>query len=630
MQNAETPNLDIILWLDAQLEAAIQAGGCEQQVAASVENAISDLLRELGLPAQARVAVRAGLPDDHQAALLALQVNGHTLPSSPGLENRLLAVLHDRLLRPGENGPAIPGWLQGAFQGAQADNRQAALRYLGMLCSAILGEQTGLLIDEAQTYHLQAGWSQIAGEISSLEPAWLTAVLRELLAMRLSLRDHAILLPVLLENYPNNPQETAESAIAALLPTTAGICVPRHLLRDYTLEDYRLPASPSDPSLPDTPTSQTTSAFFQLGRQFFADTGINLPLLEFEVDDSPARSFAFRINGLRTPPYPALPPGIVLVDATPETLEMMNIRAQAVLHPLDGRLCSLVSLGDETPPSENGYFTWNGIEYLALCLGNALRSQPGCLVHNLSVSKLLEEVARSDAELVKAVTGTPPSGNTGYTQAGLTRTLRYLVQQGISMQELPQILQALLLPAVVEVPSPDWVVTGNAMPTSAGLAQSNWQSDPAILAAYARWQLAQPAIPIRSGDYAYDPARLSKTGLEQYAEPLTLSERLVELSKFYSNEDIQHYLSFMAVVLARTMPQSEWADWMTEKLTELVAKLSIEETTTGDEIWNRVEKYFNENPINQQLQQDSISSIREEVPASADAFTIRWRSKYAG
>jgi alpha-D-ribose 1-methylphosphonate 5-triphosphate diphosphatase PhnM len=78
------------------------------------------------------------------------------------------------------------------------------------------------------------------------------------------------------------------------------------------------------------------------------------------------------------------------------------------------------------------------------------------------------------------------------------------------------------------------------------------------------------------------------------------------------------------------MPQSEWADWMTEKLTELVAKLSIEDSTPGDEIWNRIEKYFNENPVNQQLQQDSISSIREEVPASADAFTIRWRSKYAG
>ncbi len=464
MQNADVSKIEIIVWIETHLQEAIQASRAQTELVAAVEDAASRVLSQIGLPAQAHASLQAGIPGEHRAALLALQVNGQTLSSPPGMENRLLAVQSGRLLEPGEGGPAIPGWVEKAFREGEPQTRQAAIQYLAALCHASLGEHPALLLGKPKVRELQARWSQAAPGIARLKTTWLEAVLSELLRVHLPLNGDQRLPSILLENRRVKPAQAAEAAISALLPPTLEVCLSRHLLKAYTLEDVRYPASQLATISTLGLTGQSTAAFNQASQQIFADLGLNLPPLEFAVGDDPDRHYTFRINGLLSPPYPALPPGKVLVDAAPQTLEMMNISAQAVLHPLDGRLCSLVSLGDEAPPSEKGYTTWTGIEYLALCLGHALRSRPWCLVHNLAVGVWLEEIAKNSPELVKAIYNAFPDI---YTQSILTQTLRRLVLQGVSMVELPQILETLLRPALVEVPSPEWRVVGAAMPAAA-------------------------------------------------------------------------------------------------------------------------------------------------------------------
>jgi len=626
MQNADISPIEITVWIEAHLQESIQASGAQAELVAAVENAASRVLSQIGLPAQARVSLQAGIPGEHRAALLALQVNGQTLSSPPGMENRLLAVQSGRLLEPGEGGPAIPGWVEKAFRESEPETLQAAIQYLAALCHAILGEHPELLLDEPQVRELQARWSQAAPGIARLKTAWLEAVLSELLRVHLPLDGDRRLPPLLLENRRAKPAQAAEAAISALLLPTLELCLPRHLLKAYTLEDLRYPASELAAISTLGLTSQSTAAFNQASQQIFADLGLNLPPLEFAVGDEPDRHFSIRINGLLSPPYPELPPGKVLVDAAPQTLEMMNVSAQAVLHPLDGRLCSLVNLGDEAPPSEKDYTTWTGIEYLALCLGHALRTCPACLVHNLAVGVWLEEIAKNSPDLVKAIYNAFPDV---YTQSILTQTLRRLVLQGVSMVELPQILETLLRPVLVEVPSPDFRVSGAAMPASARLARSDWRSDPNALAAFTRWSLSLPAVALHPahGSPAGELRRIAS--LEQYAEPLTQEQRIAELTKRYSDEDIQHYLSMISVTLV-IMQEPELPDFVDEKIDELFTKLGINSETPAEQMLEAIVEYFNQNPVNPQLIQDSTAAIRAEVPANADAFTTLWRSKYTG
>lgn len=67
-------------------------------------------------------------------------------------------------------------------------------------------------------------------------------------------------------------------------------------------------------------------------------------------------------------------------------------------------------------------------------------------------------------------------------RAVLTRTLRRLVELGISMNRLPQVLDELLNPRVLPVNAETHVIIGIGMPVSPEVAASDWRSNPLVLA----------------------------------------------------------------------------------------------------------------------------------------------------
>jgi hypothetical protein len=77
------------------------------------------------------------------------------------------------------------------------------------------------------------------------------------------------------------------------------------------------------------------------------------------------------------------------------------------------------------------------------------------------------------------------------------------------------------------------------------------------------------------------------------------------------------------------MQTPELPDFVDEKIEELFAKLSINSETPAEQMLKAIVDYFTLNPVNPQLIQDSTAAIRAEVPVNLDAFTMRWRSKYA-
>ena len=271
--------------------------------------------------------------------------------------------------------------------------------------------------------------------------------------------------------------QAAEEVLAALLPQTIGLQVPRRLLEAYTLTDERLEAA--QPAGAEQTASPFT-LFAEVRKDLFTFHGLNLPALEFEVNDASKPSFSFRINNLAGQEWPALPAATALVDAQPEQIAHWGVDAVPALHPEDGRLCSQVGEAGAAHLSENGFVAWHGMHYLALCLASQVSGNRAALVHNRAVEVWLDRIDELSPELVKAVR--VEFG--GEMLAVLTRTLRRLVEQNISMNLLPRILDDLLNARVLPANPETHVIIGSGMPVSPEVVASDWRSDPQTLADY--------------------------------------------------------------------------------------------------------------------------------------------------
>ena len=129
-----------------------------------------------------------------------------------------------------------------------------------------------------------------------------------------------------------------------LLPQTIGLQVSRWLLEAYTLADERLAAAqPEGEEAPASPFINLRN----IEKDLFEGLGLNLPPLEFEVNDSRRqKSPSFRIQSIASASWPALPPDTALVDAQPEQISQWGVNARPALHPQGGRLCSLIDAAD--------------------------------------------------------------------------------------------------------------------------------------------------------------------------------------------------------------------------------------------------------------------------------------------
>jgi hypothetical protein len=611
--------LEIDLGLETKLYQAIQETGSGPQTSEVVAGVIGELLHNVGLPGVAQVNLRAGIADQSSPALVTVRVNGHLLAGSPDLESRLLAVSLGRLLRPGENGLAILRWLVGQYRQPSEGARRQAVDFVALLTRSILIDHPETLLNDAIIAALRAQWSGHGSEgqkVAELDSGWLSDVLRELLQARLPLSNETGLIPALLCHGKVSPLEAAEAILGSLQPKTIGLQIPRSILRAYTLADERVPMEESSSLNPGAPTIFSANSFAEMEKQIFADLGLSLPPLEFEVTDHAGECFFFRIHGIQSPPWPALPPGQLLVDASPEELNPTGRTASLVLHPLGGRPCSLVATGDERSlPNQN----WNGIEYLALCLASQLRAYRRCLVNTQTVNDLLQRTAENTPDLVKVVRTLYAAAN---SQVLLARTLRQLVDQGISMIDLPEILEALLDARLIGVPSQEWTVVGDAMPVPSGVAVDGWWQNPDILAVSIRWRRARPAISLTPTDRR----TFKVVGVEQHAEPLTMQQRMTTLIKRYSPEEVEYLCDFLAIAVAKT---PNIPSFFTDRREALLKKLEIDATTPPDKIQVKVVDYFTQNPVNPQLLLDfKTAASSAEVSHNSDAFTTLWRSKY--
>ena len=173
----------------------------------------------------------------------------------------------------------------------------------------------------------------------------------------------------------------------------------------------------------------------------FSELGLILPLVR-RVEDPRLKPEEFRIqiNDLRHPPVTGLRPNEIMVNDTTERLALIGVKAHEAVSPVTGRIVfSIVQAeGAATKTLESaGLTTWDPLGRLVLHLAIEIRRNAGSLLTNGIVRHMLNTLEASFPQLVAAA-------RARCSVPRLRRILQALLDEGISIRDLPSILESLL------------------------------------------------------------------------------------------------------------------------------------------------------------------------------------------
>jgi hypothetical protein len=185
------------------------------------------------------------------------------------------------------------------------------------------------------------------------------------------------------------------------------------------------------------------------------ELGLIIPPVDVVVDESlEDDEFRTRVNDLRTPPMQVPLQGSVLVALPQDVADLLDVPAVAVSSPLPGTHASAIPDTDEARQAigELGLEPWPPTGHLALHVLNIARRNAGDFLTTDLVRFYLRALQPDFPALVERARAA-----IGIEE--LTRTLRALLDEGVSIHDLRSILEALLaLDGVVAIPETSSIV----------------------------------------------------------------------------------------------------------------------------------------------------------------------------
>jgi type III secretion protein V len=258
-----------------------------------------------------------------------------------------------------------------------------------------------------------------------------------------------------------SPTDIAENLIAALQPEAVEIQVPREYLRETTLAEAQ----------PD--------AFKLLRDGLFYELGARYPDFRFvEVENLRPCSFRFRLGHVSTFPRRGLRNDQLLANDTPDRLRLLNLQAEPALNPANSNGCAVVGAQHSETLRGANLTTWTPYGYIVLALAGELRKASYRFITRLSVEAELTSVGRAFPALTQAVCRT-------YTSSQITRTLRALMSEEISIRNLRAILELLLDWDYIVADSSKYIIFDDRFPFSK-LPSDVWREDADNCAAHVR------------------------------------------------------------------------------------------------------------------------------------------------
>jgi type III secretion protein V len=190
------------------------------------------------------------------------------------------------------------------------------------------------------------------------------------------------------------------------------------------------------------------------------------------------RSFAVRIHHLLTLPRVGLDPAICLVDDEADALELRGIEATAALQPANRRAAALVGKQHAADLEAAGNSTWDAFDYIVLCIAADLREHAWRVIDVEFVNETLRLVSTVFPATVQAARGR-------ITERQLTRVLRGLLAEQVSIRNVRQILEILLDYDVIVIDPSRYIIFDDRIPVAA-LPDDGVPADAARLVAFVR------------------------------------------------------------------------------------------------------------------------------------------------
>ncbi len=172
----------------------------------------------------------------------------------------------------------------------------------------------------------------------------------------------------------------------------------------------------------------------------FYELGVVLPKVTVDTaEDLEENEFRFQLNDLRFPPVPGLAQDQFLVNDTVDRLALLKVEGKEAINPANGNECAIVqdSEGASEKCLEAGLTTWGPAGFIVLSLA-------GEITRNAGVFLTTGVVEYSMSQLRQVYPAPVDAALKRFGKVTLTRILRDLLDEGLSIRDLRGILEGLL------------------------------------------------------------------------------------------------------------------------------------------------------------------------------------------
>ena len=476
-----SPLLRLVIELGDALEPLARAPA-SAALTRAIEADVEGAMRSLGLGGQAQVELRPG----ETARPLRLSLNGAVQPYPPALVRRAWIAaappeLHSRAAATKQAPPSYPSAWLAEYVKELEDSDTAGWSLVATvvrrLTLAIVLERPSRLLGDSQV--------RAYARATSLPPRAVAPVLRRLLDLGVAVGESDVVANVVGEGEEiDRPREdTVEAAFAQLRSHAAELRVhPRTL---GVLLEGSPPAEPLSVHAPAVP-EQVRASFGELEQMFFTQFGFQLPELAWVPTPSiPEGMLSVKLEQWTGLPIPLVLGEQRIVDAEPEGLPVPTLGT--AVHPVTGAARAIVDRSARGQLEDAGYVTRGPSDWIVVNVFAEAAAHADQLFGledvEYQLARLRYQLLRLDNGDHVVVEGTYPAlvdtVLARYSLGDLTRVLRAMISEGLSIHNLPSILERLLEYDTVSS-DPAAVVLDDRLPLVPG-THDGWQATYASL-----------------------------------------------------------------------------------------------------------------------------------------------------
>lgn len=483
----------------SDLAAAKGIGAFERHLSSE----LTSLLKQLGLSGEPLVKVQSG----PSRRAVRIRVQGALQPYDPNLMKRTwLAVAPPGQQHMTDEPNSQPGFPDGWFTAhvanlsASKSDLGLAFAYLTRLVTEVIAERPGCLVGPVQAAAYVKTGSTLAPGVT-VSPAMISTILKSLLNLGVNVANQGLVWQAIIigTQLGRSVEDIVESLFTQLRSATIEVHVHpgylnkclkhRPLLHEDktglrplgavwklfdTVRGALAPQQPVSEPLPvySEQVDETIQGLFRGAEaEVFTDLGLQLPELVWvaapQVQDG---LIAIKINDRLAPPIQGLQPGELLAHASVDQLVALNVARRPATNTVEGEY-AIINEADKNTVTQGGITTSDMSSVVAQAVTAEVKRRASRLLGVEDVEYQLAQLRQAFPALVRAATAC-------FSVAEMTRVMRGLVAEGVSLRNSRAVLEGMLRFDTVTVPSDDYIAFDERLELQVARASeiSSWRN----------------------------------------------------------------------------------------------------------------------------------------------------------